>query len=376
MNDNRYKKILIKIAVVSVTLIVSFIVAEICFRIVLFSDISIFKNNALVQKQKNSMCYADPNSQDDYWLLQYHLIGERECEGNKDKAHPLLGWTGWKKLISEDNLIHKNFNSIGNRRPVLLYGDSVTTCVGSQTCFEHILDSDEEFSKGHYLLNYGVGGYGLDQIYLLLKNSINHYKNPFVVIGISAYDMDRSILSVRQGQKPFFRVENGTLKLDDQPILSDPNEFYSTRKPQIKSYLYRRIIRSLFVKKHFPEKLVSFLKRDDYYKRKKIKVNEKIILEIIKEIKDRKLDHLFIFFLKCDPQKDCNEKIDWKTTFERNLLEENTMSYISTRGIIKQKSEGTNLTVDDFYLHNDSHPNMYLNKLVAEEIKSFVMKAK
>ena len=97
--------------------------------------------------------------------------------------------------LSDDSK-YRSASYINNRRSVLLYGDSFTGCYSKGDCFEHILNGDEIFSKNNMLLNYGVGGYGVDQIYSRFKNSVDKYNNPFVVMSLMTLDLDRSILTV------------------------------------------------------------------------------------------------------------------------------------------------------------------------------------
>jgi hypothetical protein len=252
-------------------------VVEVGFRMVLFSDIPAF------DYLKNAANYADRFSDDDYWKLE-HLFG-----GRFPQPHPVLGWIAGR--FSEDNYLHHEFEQIGERRPVLLYGDSFAACSPEAVCFQDILNNDVEFSKDHYLLNYGVGSYGVDQIFLLFQKSVDLYDNPFVVISFMTFDLDRSILSVRSGQKPYFRVEDDTLKLSGLPINPNPDKFLATNPPQITSYIYRRILYD-----YLPSKTVSFLRQDDDRLNQKKLINEKIILEIIKELRAKNIDFVFLIF--------------------------------------------------------------------------------
>jgi hypothetical protein len=51
--------------------------------------------------------------------------------------------------------------------------------VSKEECFQGILNADDKFAARCYLLNYGVGNSGVDQIFLLLKNSLDHFPKPF-----------------------------------------------------------------------------------------------------------------------------------------------------------------------------------------------------
>lgn len=241
------------------SIILSFIFIEIIWRIIIFSDIEIFA------KQRQPELYADEYVEDDYWKLRFQLnkkeylpIFNKAMKANKTQNHRI------NKYI-DGNFKHTNVEHMKNRRPVLLYGDSFAACYSSDDCFEHILNNDNAFSKKYYLLNYGVGGYGLDQIYLLLKNSIDNYDNPFVVLSFMTLDLDRSCLSFREGPKPFFTIENNILKLNEKPVYSSAESIFFNNKPQIVSYFYRRFIYSKFAKKIIPDKLISYLKREIFF---------------------------------------------------------------------------------------------------------------
>lgn len=360
----KIKSYLVKLTLSLSSLLLCFIIAEIGLRIVLFSDVNAFK------ELKNPDLYADSYSEDVYWELRCYLSKE-PC--TPKKPHPYLGWV-IEHSVDRNNFKHKNADYINNRRPVLLYGDSFARCVA--TCFQDILNNDEVFSKDHYLLNYGMDGYGADQIYLLFKKSVDHYKNPLVIISLMTLDLDRSILSFRDGQKPHFSVENGTLKLAENSIYPDPRTFLSENKPRIISYVYRRILFSKFTKKYMPNQYISYLKNEDYYRNKKIQVNEKIILEILKELRSRKLNYVFlIFHPSYTPESGdlyFENNADWRDSFLRRILDENNVPYIWSNDIIKQ-NKVDNRSRSDFFL-KDGHPTTYLNKILAERIKQYVLK--
>lgn len=353
----------INFALILISFLVSFLVAEIVLRIILFSNIPLF------DKLRNPSHYADYFSEDDYWKLQYLFGGEFSPP---ESPHPVLGWVG---SFSRDNFIHNKARGIGNRRPVLLYGDSFAACVVPGACFQDILNYDGTFSEDNYLLNYGVGGYGVDQIFLLFKNSVNKYNNPFVIISLMTHDLDRSILSVRVGQKPYFRVEDGVLRLDEKPIDPDPDAFFSNNPPRIISYLYRKVLYG----KYLPEKLTSFLKRENYYKRKKIQVNEKIILEILKELRAKDLDYVFLIFHPHWPGESAIDSSGWRNSFLKRLLDENNVPYIWSEKLIMYEVKANDISVDDLFFDYSTiylyagHPTEYLNKLIAKEIKRYVI---
>jgi hypothetical protein len=313
-----------------------------------------------LSKLKSPHPYADANSEEEFAKLHCYL--SKEGCGRK-VVHPLLGWVG---KFSPDDYLHDKTKFIGSRRPILLYGDSFAHCMGGETCFQDILNSDEEFSKDHYLLNYGVIAYGLDQIYLLFHNSVNHYENPLIILSLYTEDLDRSILSFFSGQKPRFRIENDMLKLDN-PSIINPDDYHLMNPPQIKSYFYRFILYSR-ISNYLPRRLVSFLTRENYYIQKKIKLNEKIILEIIKELRIKKLDYVFLIF---HDSKNLLSN-DWRSSFLSSFLENNNIPYIMSNKLIVENSKLNNIPLNQYYI-SDGHPGSLYNKVISEEIKKYVM---
>jgi hypothetical protein len=189
-------------------------------------------------------------------------------------------------------------------------------------------------------------------------------------------DLDRSILSVRGGPKPFFSVENNMLKLHEKPIYPDIESFYSNNKPQIISYFYRRVLYSKVAKKLIPDQLISYLKKENYYKRKKVQINKKIMIEIIKELKARNIDYVFLIFhqnwIRGFGKLNENDT-DWRSTFIRHILDENNIPYIWSKDIIFQDMKTENLALSDYFI-KDGHPNAYQRKLIAQRIKEFALK--
>lgn len=366
------KSILVNILLLILIFSLCFIITEAVFRIVLFSDVKIFKKLPFVLKQRNPAFYADPYSEDDYWKLLFRIEG---IDNPRKRTSGPIKWVN--QVIPIDTLKHLDYEKINDRRPVLLYGDSFARCsVVKPGCFEDILNSDDEFAAKHYLLNYGVGGYGLDQIYLLFSHSVEHYKSPLVVLSFMTQDIDRSILSFRGAQKPHFIIENNEMKLVNKPFNTELVEAYTDSNPQIISYFYRRILHSQFIRKLLPYKIISYLKKDNYYKEKKIQINKKIIIEIIEELKARDLNYVFLIFHPAylpEGGSLIDNVPDWRSSFIKKVLDENVVPYIWSKDIIINKIKEENRPLSDFFIEDDGHPTPYLTGLIAEEIKKYTL---
>ncbi|MBI5739931.1 MAG: hypothetical protein HZA16_04340 [Nitrospirae bacterium] len=362
------KSFVLNVVVLCLSIILSFIVIEIIWRIILFSDIEIFA------KQRLPELYADEYADDDFWKLRFQLnkkeylpLFNKAMKANRYQARQINRYI-------DGNFKHIDVEHLNNRRPVLMYGDSFVACYSQDDCFDHILNNDTAFSRNHYLLNYGVGGYGLDQIYLLLKNSVDNYDKPFVVLSFMTLDLDRSCLSFREDPKPFFTIENDVLKLHEKPVYSTAESLFSNNKPQITSYFYRRVIYSKVAKKLMPDKLISYLRRETYFREKTKEINEKIMLEIIKELKSRNLNYVFLVFHPnwirgTGPIKD--NPIDWRDTIIKQILTEHKIPYIWSKDIIFQQMKNGKSVADLFV--DDGHPTGYQRTILSEKIKEAVL---
>jgi hypothetical protein len=349
------RKALVAIVGVGLMFIVTIVLSEVAFRLLLFS------HAPFMDRYRDPSLYTDYYSDGDWWKL-YYLMGKRDHEPTKH-PHPLLGWTG---DFSGESYRHDDAGGMGRKRPVLLYGDSFTHCLTSKPeCFQGILNNDKAFSRRYFLLNYGVEGYGVDQIYLLFKNSIQLYENPYVVIGVYTRDLDRSILPLFVGQKPYFDVVSDELVLRGTPVDADPQRYLADNPPKIWSYLYRLWL----YQDGRPWRIRLALRGTEEVHQRKLLVNEKIILSLIHELRTRKVDHMFVIFADINSVKE----MEWRENFLAELLNRHGTPYLSSRSIIMENVQRNGKTIEDFYIPNDGHPNAYQNLLVARELKSRIL---
>lgn len=341
----------------------SFLLAEFGFRMILFSDIPGFDN------LRNPSLYADSDSDDDFFKLRY--IFSRWHGSQKHPPHPILGWIG---DLPSDSLVHNDTKSIQGRRPVLLYGDSFARCVSPGVlCFQHILNSDQEFSKHHYLLNYGMSGYGVDQIYLLFHNTVHLYDDPFVVVSMMTLDLDRNVLTMRDQPKPYFRIEDEQLQLRGTPVTLTQEEFVSANPPQIRSYLFRRVLFS----GHFPKQIRSFLRSESRTIEQKKAVSKEIILEIVNELEANNIDYVFVIFHPHVPGlSTLDSESDWRDPWLRKLLDDNQVPYIWSKDLFRQDTGDDEPSFDRYIIPNDGHPTTHFNELISQEIKGVVLESR
>ncbi|MCX6290579.1 MAG: hypothetical protein NT126_02290 [Bacteroidetes bacterium] len=341
-----------------VTLFIGLVASEYAFRSMIFSK------NKSFQKLRNPADYADDSNEDDYWKLYYLFGGQYKPPAH---PHPLLGWIG---DFNPATLAHNQLKELHDRRPVLLYGDSYAQCMSGVKCFQDILNSDSSFNKKNYLLNYGVGGYGVDQADLLLKNTVHHYKDPFVIFSLMVGDLDRSPLSVRTGQKPFYNIEHDSLVLHGVPVESNPEDFFRKNPPSIKSYMYRKF---LFSKINFlPAKLTSRLKHEEQYIEKKIRLNEKILDDVIIELRKSNIDFIFVVFhyiQEGNPEYSVENENDWRDHSLRTYLEKNKIPFVWSKELIRKDPEYDGKNISRYMIVENGHPTAYFNELISQKMK-------
>jgi hypothetical protein len=106
----------------------------------------------------------------------------------------------------------------------MLIGDSFTFCfeAGDLEAWPHLLN---EKAPDLNVINLGVSGYGLDQMYLTLVEEIDKYRPDLVIVAYIDDDLNRTLLSFRDYMKPRFCLKGDNLVLTNVPI-GDPAEVY------------------------------------------------------------------------------------------------------------------------------------------------------
>ncbi len=335
--------------IVAVSVCISFLFGEMLFSKLLFSQLSFMAN------LKRPEFYTTP------WELDFFKLRHFFQEKYKESPDKTLGWVNGS-IKSLDGYGHVDDSNLKGRIPVLLYGDSFAQCHTSvQECFQGILNDNPQFNRTHYLINYGVSGYGIDQVYLLYKQTIAQYHNPIVVIGILNYDMDRSIMPVTWGIKPFFTVRNGELIYRTAHLSSDVDDFFLSNPPSIKSYLWRLVVNEVPI----PENLQEWLRAlpED---RANIKItNEKIIIQLSNDLKSRGIPHLFILF---EWPKRMIKEPDWRVNFLVEVFNKNGLNFITSRNVLSSIEPCGQKFDYEKYAVNDGHPNYLFNILITQQI--------
>lgn len=352
------KQKLTNLTIALVSIIATLLISELVFRFILFKSGDRFSSLKVPSYYSDHVRTDNQDYyNDNYWKLNYLFNRPMDF----DYPHATLGWSGFFYRSYE----HLDEKSIKQRKPVLLYGDSFAMCADSVLCFEDILNNDSVFSANHYLLNYGVGGYGVDQISILFKGSVDRFNKPFVIFSLLTSDLDRSMLKVRDGQKPYYTLSNGNLELNGTSISLSSSEFFKQNPPEINSYLWNRFKSSQF----------SFLNDDknrlnDYIQQSKA-LNKAILLDVFKKLKETNTDFVFLIF-----HPETGSELDWRLTFLRDLFQEYKIPYMCDLDIREADNTFSEYNPFNYALENDGHPTTYLNQLIAKDLKRYILNPK
>jgi len=227
-------------------------------------------------------------------ILREHLKGKKNYLVYNSK----LGWTIKKNGTSK--LYQANSSGVRSSKDyeldppnnilrIATFGDSFTHCdnVGNDATWQAILES---FDTDLEVMNFGVGGYGLDQSYLRYLDDGQQYKPHIVFIGFMVTNIFRNVNTFRPFylpqtriplSKPRFTIKNGVLslipnhmhKLEDYDVLlSKPKRTLS--KISANDYYYQNRYKSslldfsptIRVMKIIMNNYKDGVITDDYYK--------------------------------------------------------------------------------------------------------------
>lgn len=174
---------------------------------------------------------------------EYYRLQQRLAPRPLARYHPELGWI---TASFSAELIHDDEASLGDRRPLLLFGDSFANCVTSDAdCWQGLV---ERSSLGDEvaLLNFGVGGFGTDQILMLCERVLPRFldRDPIVAVGLLVDDdLDRAVLDIRGWPKPLFAVgPSGDLVRPTVPVPEDGQDLVTRQGVGIASYAWRYLV--------------------------------------------------------------------------------------------------------------------------------------
>jgi hypothetical protein len=171
-----------------------------------------------------------------------------------------LGWVprqgrvdGWGTTIT---ILEKGIRSNGRGEvwggtddPILAVGDSYT--FGDQVPDAETWPAQLEKLSGKRVINGGVDGYGVDQIFLRARRLLSQYRFGTVIFSFIPDNIRRSQMSVMFATaKPYFSFKNGQLTLENVPV---PPSFLPQKESELLIALEHSRLMHAVMKRLFPE---------------------------------------------------------------------------------------------------------------------------
>lgn len=280
--------------------------------------------------------YCSSESGTEYWKLHARFSGSDAVKRNRF-FDPVLGWID--PQLEPGTLNHACAGLIGERRPVLLYGDSYARCAtGPEDCWEGLLERSP-LGQRYFLLNHGVGGYGLDQTYLLLSLTLDRYveQDPVVVVGLLVDDdLDRCYLGLRGHPKPYFRLQDGVLVLHAIEETT-PLDYVRAHPVGIRSYLWRWF---LFGQRALPIADPIAWTSDADQVQVKEAVSARIIEALQLQVVARRVEYFFLLFhgWRCAAS---SAPCGWQEPFLLRELGQREIPYVSSKRYLREHVQRT-----------------------------------
>jgi hypothetical protein len=250
----------------------------------------------------------------------------------------------------------RNYNLFG--RKIIFYGNSY---VESDACSDNTITAKIEKKTGIDTLNYGIGGYGFDQIYLLFKRTFSQFKGNknIYFIGVLSDDFNRMLLKVRTSPKPYFTLSNNKLILHTEHINKDDLESYFIEyRPKFNFYSVNLLKRSV-------GKLIGWYEN----RKKEVAMITTHILEDMKRIKEE--NDLTIYFILFYSKKEMENNVD-VFQFFKNQLQEKHFEYLDLKDCLPKYM--TNIIHLNKIYHG--HPSSLGNEIFSECIINNIISLK
>ena len=188
-----------------------------------------------------------PKSWEKVALYETELLDQRARRLSYLTYDDLMGWTNAPNKRSANGLYYSSlegiraphegvsFSKSTKKTRIALVGDSFT--FGEDVTYEQSWGNLLEKALGpdYEVLNFGVGGYGVDQAYLRYEKDVRQWKPKIVIFSLISDDVERSMRLyevLNPGwldfpfSKPRFILRDGNLKKINVPPLT-PGEIFS-----------------------------------------------------------------------------------------------------------------------------------------------------
>ena len=301
--------------------------------------------------------YADPYSMDLYWKLDrvWNFGGKGLSPQWVD---PELGWAPQRTARNPLGVLAEGpYEPVVEGPTVLCFGDSFMAGSPEVPLSERLPQQLDALLEERTVYNFGVGGYGLDQICLRLEREHAKFHDAVLVVGILMADLDRSLLSFRGGPKPRFRLEKDS-GIELEPLIGGGAADLTLADAAVGSFLYRLVARKLQ-----PRPYEGVDQRE-----LKSELNRRILDRIIVAAKRKQQPLLFVLFhFEFELQR-----ATWRRSFLHEKLQSSGIPFVDSDGILVEALEAGEVEPGQIYLESDHHLSARGYELIAPAVAAAV----
>jgi hypothetical protein len=350
----RLRRALRRLALACASVALGLLLLEGSLRFLLFSD------SALAQRigapLRMASHYASLYSGRDFWKLEARFKRALPPDPRRPAYDERFGWL--KPEIDPVTLRHADEARLGARRPVLLYGDSFAACMTpADECWQALMERSD-LGAGHALLNYGVVGYGLDQMYLLLRATLDLYaeRDPVVVIGILVDDdLDRCYLALRDLPKPWFTLDDGGELVLHPPLARTPLAHVALDPPGVTSYVWRALVTQSGLVK--PWDVPAWTGEGDHVAVKQALATA-LFGALERELEARGIERFYLLF-HSRRSATAPRPYLWQEPFLYAELERRALPFVSSKRALIEHVRRTKTSLTDLFIQDETGPNHY-----------------
>lgn len=300
--------------------------------------------------------YADWYSDDDYWLLQQRW-DRRWRHASPERVHEVLGWS--RAEVTPSNPLGLNETAVArlatDGAKALFFGDSFVRG-SAERAYQLPEYLNDRLSGEATVVDVSVNGYGLDQIYLLFRELHPRAAGSLFLVGILTNDdLDRTVLTVRTSQKPYFVPdERGALELRGVPIQRDQAAYFENARLTFRSFFLASV----------RQRLLGSDRRLDAKKR----ISTSLISRFLDDARKANSEIVFVLFYT---ERGLRED-SWQEQFLLATLRQAKARFVDTKPLLLQHATASVTSLRSLYVPGDGHHNSTGNRVIGDGILQYV----
>lgn len=328
---------------------------------------------AHLYKISNRETYPTRGCDKSWWQWLYMQQYEQnsaflKSDQNMHRPHPTRGWTPIPNFSSQDRGDTYTTNQQGyraltdykpnpNQYTILIVGDSFTFGAEIDDAYVWPTLLQKQHSRFN-VINLGVNGYGLDQMYITLKETITKYKPDLVITAFISDNIARMRFGFRDYKKPKLKINQGELEITNIPIQGF-TETYQEAKKELSWYF------------------IPVLKLDDLMSNLKIscgngkyKLMRKVFLEMQNIAHQENAEFLLTYLPTETEIKNPDNRVSGEQLLNRFIQENNNVHILNTRLLFLKADQSFFVnTHQNQKGHYQKQETQFLSKIIYQEIQ-------